>query len=371
MIGSIYFGASNDTDSFAGRSATLFFAILICVFSAISEVNALYEQRPIVEKHKSYAFYHPATEAIAGIVVDILPKFLLGVAFNLVIYFLAGLRAQPGNFFLYFLITYMATFTVTGLFRSIAALSSSISQAMTYCGVLLLAVGVYTGFIIPTQYMGDWFAWIRHINPVFYSFEILVANEFHGRDFDCSVFVPNYANMTGDTFVCSTQGAVAGELTVRGDAFIEAAFGYTFNNVWRNFGILCAFLIGFLAIYFTIVELNSTSASKAEVLVFRRGRVPEYLKSGGNNKVADIEAAQDKARPIRELNPEKSSDGNEDTQLSAQTDMFTWRNVTYNIEIKGEPRRLLDDISGYVKPGTLTALMGTSGAGKTTLLDVS
>lgn len=31
---------------------------------------------------------------------------------------------------------------------------------------------------------------------------------------------------------------------------------------------------------------------------------------------------------------------------------------------------LLNWISGYAKPGTMTALMGSSGAGKTTLLDV-
>jgi len=36
----------------------------------------------------------------------------------------------------------------------------------------------------------------------------------------------------------------------------------------------------------------------------------------------------------------------------------------------GERRRLLDNISGYVAPGKLTALMGESGAGKTTLLNV-
>ena len=55
--------------------------------------------------------------------------------------------------------------------------------------------------------------------------------------------------------------------------------------------------------------------------------------------------------------------------ISPQKDIFTWRNVTYDITIKGEPRRLLDNVSGWVKPGTLTALMGVSGAGKTTLLD--
>lgn len=41
-----------------------------------------------------------------------------------------------------------------------------------------------------------------------------------------------------------------------------------------------------------------------------------------------------------------------------------------DIKIKGEPRQLLDHVDGWVKPGTLTALMGVSGAGKTTLLDV-
>lgn len=29
----------------------------------MSEINSLYEQRLIIEKHKLYAFYHPATEA--------------------------------------------------------------------------------------------------------------------------------------------------------------------------------------------------------------------------------------------------------------------------------------------------------------------
>jgi ATP-binding cassette, subfamily G (WHITE), member 2, PDR len=52
--------------------------------------------------------------------------------------------------------------------------------------------------------------------------------------------------------------------------------------------------------------------------------------------------------------------------------MFTlrWHDVVYDIKIKSETRRILDHVDGWVKPGTLTALMGVSGAGKTTLLDV-
>ncbi|KAK1634653.1 P-loop containing nucleoside triphosphate hydrolase protein [Colletotrichum phormii] len=56
--------------------------------------------------------------------------------------------------------------------------------------------------------------------------------------------------------------------------------------------------------------------------------------------------------------------------MEKQTSVFHWKDVCYDIKIKGEPRRILDHVDGRVKPGTLTALMGVSGAGKTTLLDV-
>jgi len=47
------------------------------------------------------------------------------------------------------------------------------------------------------------------------------------------------------------------------------------------------------------------------------------------------------------------------------TDVFTWRHLQYDVTLKkGETRRLLEDVSGFVAPGKLTALMGESGAGK-------
>ncbi|KAK0325334.1 hypothetical protein LTR82_003617 [Friedmanniomyces endolithicus] len=363
IIGSVYYGTPQATVAFTSKGAVLFFAVLLNALSAIAEINNLYSQRPIVEKHASYAFYHPWTEAIAGLVLDVPIKFLQAVAFNVILYFLAGLRREPAQFFIFFLINFVATYVMAAVFRTMAALTKTISQAMALSGVLILAIVIYTGFMIPVSYMHPWFGWIRYINPVYYAFEILIANEFHGRQFECSQFIPAYTPLRGNSYICSSKGAVAGQYTVSGDAYIATAYSYYYSHVWRNFGILLGFLIGFLIIYFIATELNSSTTSTAEVLVFRRGHVPKYLQASKNGDAKDEEDAG------AEKSAETAEEGDEVNAIPPQTDIFTWRDVVYDIEIKGEPRRLLDHISGWVRPGTLTALMGTSGAGKTTLLD--
>jgi hypothetical protein len=53
------------------------------------------------------------------------------------------------------------------------------------------------------------------------------------------------------------------------------------------------------------------------------------------------------------------SSGVDEIMIQKQTAVFHWKDVCYDIKIKGQPRRLLDHVDGWVKPGTLTALMVT------------
>ena len=62
IIGSIFYGTPNTTAAFFSKGSVLFFAVLLNALISISEIVALYDQRPIVEKHASYAFYHPVRQ---------------------------------------------------------------------------------------------------------------------------------------------------------------------------------------------------------------------------------------------------------------------------------------------------------------------
>jgi ATP-binding cassette subfamily G (WHITE) protein 2 (PDR) len=121
----------------------------------------------------------------------------------------------------------------------------------------------------------------------------------------------------------------------------------------RNFGIIIGFLIFFMCTYLVATEYISAKKSKGEVLVFRRGHAPASLTKTTPD---DIEAAGDGAHNVTEKNS-RSASPDASAIIQKQTAIFHWQDVCYDIKIKGEPRRILDHVDGWVKPGTLTALM--------------
>jgi ABC-type multidrug transport system ATPase subunit len=237
---------------------------------------------------------------------------------------------------------------------------------MALAGLMILVIVIYAGFVIPAPEMHPWFSWLRWINPLFYTFESLISNEFHGQSFECSQFIPGYPSLSGNAFICSVPGSVAGARTVSGDSFIYEQYRYSYSHEWRNLGILIGFWIFFTCMYLIATEMNSATSSTAEFLVFRRGHVPAYMKP----TIHDTE----KTPTSQTMELESLAENGEPVDLSTiipkQRSIFTWQDLCYDIPVKGGQRRLLDHVDGWVKPGTLTALMGVSGAGKTTLLDV-
>ena len=65
---------------------------------AMSEVPALFSQRPIVRRHQQWGLYHPFIEAVALTIVDLPVTFISNLVFGGLIYLLVGLQKSVGQF---------------------------------------------------------------------------------------------------------------------------------------------------------------------------------------------------------------------------------------------------------------------------------
>lgn len=150
-------------------------------------------------------------------------------------------------------------------------------------------------------------------------------------------------------------GSESGLTTVDGNRFASLSYGYSHSHLWRNFGIVVAFTTAFLVVLMVLSEMITSSATDTAVTLFRRkSRKQEAAEVKGSDEEKG-QPAED-VLVTRKESPEQSEKALQETP--SMTDIFSWQNICYTVPVgKGETRLLLDNVSGYVAPGKLTALM--------------
>ncbi|KAK4940549.1 ATP-binding cassette transporter snq2 [Elasticomyces elasticus] len=209
----------------------------------LGELMKAVSGRTVISRHHDYALYRRSAVVIAQILKDL--PLLLGevLVFSLPMYFMAGLYLEASKFFTYVLIVYLTTINVTALYRMFAALSPTVDDAVRFSGTALNVLIIFTGYLISkSQLLATrvWFGWLFWVNPLSYSFEGLMASEFHGRVMNCDELqkVPNGSGYDDGAYQgCSATGSTFGNLQVTGPEYLEAAFQFSYSHLWRNVGI--------------------------------------------------------------------------------------------------------------------------------------
>ncbi|KAG1821596.1 pleiotropic drug resistance ABC transporter [Suillus subaureus] len=369
IMGTVFLDVPKDTSAYFSRGGVLFFSLFFSAITSLAEVPALFSQRPIILRHQKAALYYPFIQSLAHTVVDIPMTLVIQLVFAVILYLLVGLQRSAAQFFIFYLFISLMSQTMKSLFRTIAASFKTCHSAIAASGIFVLLISFYGGYAIPWPTAPMGLRWIMWLNPLWWGFGALVVNEFHTLDGVCSTLVPQgpgYENVSLVNQVCTTAGSQPGQLLVDGNIYVGLTFDFWYDHLWRNFGVICAFHLLFLAALLIATEYNTPSTFGNVVILFRSN---SNVIDGGA-KAPDEEKAD---AEFRSGNHSKAADQSTLHNLeknTMDTNLFTWQHLQYEVPIKGGMKRLLDDITGFVVPGKLTALMGESGAGKTTLLNV-
>ncbi|KAE9980928.1 hypothetical protein EG328_011946 [Venturia inaequalis] len=362
ISGSLFYNAPNNSSGLFVKGGAIFLALLYNSLLAMSEVTDAFFGRPILAKHKNFAYFNPAAFCIAQIAADIPILFFQVTVFTIVLYWMTALKATAAAFFTFWMI---------------GAAFPNFDAASKVSGFAVSAYVTYVGYQIAKPQMHPWFVWIYWINPLAYGFDALLSNEFKNTRIPCANanlipnFLPQYQD-SGHQACAGVGGAVPFATSVDGNAYL-ASLSYSSSHIWRNVGILFAWWVLFVAltIFFTL-RLDDAAGSGRTLLIPRENHskaAPVQRPVDEENQVT--EEKSDTADSIRTaLDGDSRQAVPDGGELLRNTSVFTWRNLKYTVKTPTGDRVLLDNVHGYVKPGMLGALMGSSGAGKTTLLDV-
>lgn len=376
IVSAFFYKTPSDTSGAFLRGGVAFFSILFLGWLQLSELMKAVSGRAVIGRHSEYAFYRPSAVSLARVLADFPILLIEVIIFGLIMYFMTGLDLTASKFFIYLLFVYTTTICLTALYRMFAAVSSSMDDAVRFSGIALNLLIVFTGYTIAKPILLHekiWFGWIYYINPIAYAFEAVLTNEFSGRVMQCAAnqLIPSGPNLNPQNQGCAIAGSQPGSPEVPGSAYLESQFEYSRSNLWRNFGIVIAFTVGYIAVTVLATEkLSLGGGGGMGALVFRSSKKSKQaaavenktdeeqnnLQSGPSNAAASTIRRQRTTDEVLE-------------SLERSDQIFTWENISYTVPTPAGPKKLLNDINGYAKPGVLVALMGASGAGKTTLLN--
>ncbi|KAL4427934.1 hypothetical protein ABPG75_002023 [Micractinium tetrahymenae] len=199
--------------------------VFLGMFNAMTVQPVVAAERLVFYRERSSCYYAALPYAAASGVVEI-PYLVVQAALMVVIsYWMVGFQRVAWKFF-YFLLTYMcslAMFTFFGQFLVFSTPNQLLAQLLS--GFVNQLWSIFAGFMVPYPVMPAGWKWMNRLSPTTWTLWGLVGSQLCDRD---------DVNMTG-----------FGGQTITVSAFMEQAFGYTFDMVWWCTLIVFAYCIFF------------------------------------------------------------------------------------------------------------------------------
>lgn len=333
ILGSIFWQLPDTISGAQSRSGIIFLALLFVGLGALASVQTKFEDKVIFSKQKAASFFNPWTYLLCQACFDFLLELIKSIFLIVPLYLMSGLNIGSSGQRLLFAVIICTFFslTVISFIRFFVAAFDDPNAAQGACGLLIIMMVLFTGYLKSPNDLQGWLIWIYWINPLHYPFEALLINEFDGLSIICGSTLENF-----DPCLIRT-----------GNQYIASTVGITEDKIYRLYFFII--VVSFNIFFFIISAIATT-----------RAKPPGHPQSSQLRKDANVQEGTVLSETVVDLN--------DNSPLESEKTVFTFTNMVYKVDHGA--KTLLHNVTGNSVAGKVVLLMGESGAGKTTLLDV-
>jgi len=249
--------------------------------------------------------------------------------FSAIFYWMAGFRADAGQFFTFFSIVLLCQYIAVSFAATCIAADRSFAGASVIGNLGYTVQSMACGYFIQSNTIPVYVRWLKWTAYVFYAFGALCANEFVGHFYDCPLpggeSNPACAQYTG--------------------AYVMDSLGFPHDWITRPIVVLVAFAIMFYVLAGVGLRFKPVSMTIA------RSRNSDSDFSAGKEKMTARSAEEVRTVDI----------GLEGFALDLDKRTLLGKKL---------PRKtILNPVDVTFRAGMLNVIMGPSGSGKTSLLN--
>jgi ATP-binding cassette subfamily G (WHITE) protein 2 len=246
LVGSIYWQLNRNVSGLHNRLGVLFFLTMNTAFSSLGSLATFLFDRSIYVREHRNGMYRPSSYYLGKILQDLPMSLFVTFLFDLVAYFMVGLRADRFGWF--YLASIMILLNSYSMCLFISCVAKDYQVANLIAPVLLVLFLLPSGFLINLDTLPIYWKWVQYVSFVRFGFQALVANEADGLiicDTPYNFGETDSNNATYSETVCLDAGPI-----VDNQLGFSSHGSYALNTLWCGISACVYFFGGYLGLRF-------------------------------------------------------------------------------------------------------------------------
>ncbi|XP_030764169.1 ABC transporter G family member 36-like [Sitophilus oryzae] len=362
ILGSIYYGQIVNQDGVMNINGVLFIFLTSMTFQNVFAVISVFSaELPLFLREHKNGMYRTEVYFLGKTIAEIPFFVFLPIVFLSICYFLIGLNSETPRFFIACGIVVLVANAATSFGYLISSISSTVSMALSIGPPLIMPFLLFGGFFLNIDSIPVYFEWLSYFSWFKYGNEALMVNQWENvTGIQCnsnSTNCPKDGHVVLEIYNFKEANLIPDLVSLFGLIVIFRMIAYLVL-LWKTYKDKSKIEEDWIVLMLQLKEMELSSST--EQLVPLRTSV---AGTSENNEDSEIETSgyfTTKCRSYSKWSPMK-----EGVTLA-------WNDLTVSAKTKynGTPgfKRIINCVTGALKPGSLAALMGASGAGKSTLM---